>query len=409
MLVYNWGIHLLVFAMKIAAPFNSKAKLWVEGRKDIFKRIAQAINPGDRIVWIHAASLGEFEQGRPVIERIKKEFPNRKILLTFYSPSGYEVRKGYEGVDYIFYLPADTLSNARRFVGLVRPEIAIIVKYEFWLNILNELYMLGCKTYLISAIFREDQIFFKKQGGVFRDALSDFKMIFVQNNHSKELLKGIGIDQVEVAGDTRFDRVASIAINSPNNDIVQRFQNGSKIFIAGSTWGPDEEVIKPMIERYTNLKFIIAPHEMVQDRIDAIISGSSRKGIRYTECVGSDINLAEYDFLIIDTIGILSSVYRYAKYAYIGGGFGVGIHNTLEAATFGLPLVFGTNYSKFKEARDMIETGAATTITCSEGLNTWIHEMEADGELYEKRHLLAQSYVQDNVGATDKIMKYIFK
>ena len=409
MLLYNLGIDLLVILMKIVSPFNSKAKLWVEGRKNIFKRIAQSVNPGDRIVWIHAASLGEFEQGRPVIERIKKEFPERKILLTFFSPSGYEVRKGYEGVDYIFYLPADTLSNAKRFVGLVRPEVAIIIKYEFWLNILNQLHRVGCKTYLISAIFRDDQIFFKKHGEIFREALRGFKMIFVQNNHSKELLNSIDIDNVQVAGDTRFDRVASIANNSPMNEVVERFKNGSKIFIAGSTWGLDEEVIKPMMEKYKNLKFIIAPHEMEQDRIKGIISDSSRKVIRYTECVGSDVNLEEYDVLIIDTIGILSSVYRYAHYAYIGGGFGVGIHNTLEAATFGLPLVFGTNYSKFKEARDMIESGAATSISCSEGLDLWLSEMEANEDLYDKRHLLAQAYVQDNVGATDKIMKYIFK
>ena len=408
MFIYNVGIHLFALLMRVAALFNTKAKLWVDGRRGIFKHIAQSINTGDRIVWIHAASLGEFEQGRPVIERIKRDYPERKILLTFFSPSGYEVRKGYEGVDYIFYLPADTLSNAKRFVGLVRPEVAIIIKYEFWLNILSQLHRVRCKTYLISAIFREDQIFFKKYGEIFREALRGFKVIFVQNDQSKELLSSIGIDQVVVAGDTRFDRVASIANSSPNNDIVERFQNGSKVFIAGSTWGLDEEVIKPMIEKYTDLKFIIAPHEMVQDRIDALISGSSRRGIRYTECISGGVNLAEYDVLIIDTIGILSSVYRYARYAYIGGGFGVGIHNTLEAATFGLPLIFGPNYLKFKEARDMIASGAATTITSSDGLDVWLSDMEERGELYEERHLLAQSYVQDNIGATDLIIKKIF-
>lgn len=299
---------------------------------------------------MHVASLGEFEQGRPIIEKIRLEHPRYKILLTFFSPSGYEIRKDYPGADYIFYLPIDTPRNARRFLDIVRPEIAIFVKYEFWINLLTGLRRRGIRTYIVSAIFRRNSVFFRQWGGLWRQALETFDTLFVQNEESRILLGKLGFDNVVVAGDTRFDRVAQIAANAKRIELVERFRGGERLFVAGSTWGPDEELLIELMNANPGIKFVVAPHEMDESRIARLIGETRGGAVRYTRCTDSTV-LDDKQLLILDTVGILASVYGYATWAYIGGGFGVGIHNTLEAATFGLPVAFGPNYAKFKEAR----------------------------------------------------------
>ena len=267
-LLYNLGILLYNLLVAIVSPWNTKAKQWRDGRKNLFKRMAESISAGDRVVWIHVASLGEFEQGRPIIEKIHKEQPQYKILVTFYSPSGYEIRKNYSGADYIFYLPIDTLYNAKKFLDIAHPEVAIIVKYEFWLNLLGELKRRKIRTYLVSAIFRKNSVFFRSYGSIWRQALDSFEQMFVQNEESKELLHSIGFDNVVVAGDTRFDRVAEIAQSVKPIEIVERFKGESRLFVAGSTWGPDEEILQVLINNNPEVKFVVAPHEMEQSRIE---------------------------------------------------------------------------------------------------------------------------------------------
>ena len=408
MWLYNIGIYLFVAGVRLAALFHPKARLWLRGRKHIFRRLQEAIPEGKRIFWIHAASLGEFEQGRPLIEAVRAEHPEYAILLTFFSPSGYEIRKNYPGADYIFYLPADTPRNARRFLQIVHPEIAVFVKYEFWLNYLNRLRKSDCRTFIISAIFRSDSVFFRWYGGIFRRGLRAFERLFVQNSDSELLLDSIDISNISIAGDTRFDRVNAIAASARRIGIVERFTTGGKrVFVAGSTWPPDEELLLELIGCWSDMKFIIAPHEIDPARIERLRSRLNTPSARYTECTETT-DLSATRVLFIDTIGILSSVYQYAHYAYIGGGFGVGIHNILEAATFGLPIVFGPNYMKFKEAREMITLGAACSIHTFDELNEWLSALEVNTTTYEHTRQLSARYISQNKGATDKIMKYIF-
>lgn len=388
------------FLVSIAAHFNIKARLWTDGRKNIFARLEEAIKPDNKIIWVHCASLGEFEQGRPVIEALRKSMPEHKILLTFFSPSGYEIRKNYQGADYIFYLPADTARNAKRFISIVHPEVAVFIKYEFWLNYLRELKHSGCRTFIVSAIFRRNSVFFKWYGGIFRKALTTFEHIFVQNSASQEMLGELGLKNVTIAGDTRFDRVATIATAAKRIEIVERFTNNAPTFVAGSTWEPDEQLIMGLIATHPELKFIIAPHEMEQQRIDHFIEQSPRKAIRYTQCT-PQTDLEHTEVLVIDTIGILSSIYQYASYAYIGGGFGVGIHNTLEAATFGLPIAFGPNYHKFKEACEMIEIGASRSVSTIEQLDQWLSELEQNPDKHSHNRALSSDYIKKNKGATN--------
>ncbi len=407
MLLYNAGIGLFGLGVRIASAFNPKARLWIEGRKGIFSRMANAISPNDKVLWVHAASLGEFEQGRPIIEVVRKQHPEYKILLTFFSPSGYEIRKNYAGADYIFYLPNDTPRNVRQFLRIAHPEIAVFIKYEFWLNYLRELKRSGCRTFIVSAIFRRNSVFFRPYGGMFRRALKNFEHLFVQNSESKQLLADIGIENVTIAGDTRFDRVAAIASQAKQLDLVERFSAESRIFIAGSTWPPDEQLLMQMIGHYPEIKFILAPHEMDQARIDKFIADCPRKAVRYTQCDDkTDLHAAQV--LIIDTIGILSSIYQYAHYAYIGGGFGVGIHNTLEAATFGLPIAFGPNYLKFQEARDLIAIGAAKSIRTFNELEQWLAALIADPSLYAETREKSAGYVSSHQGATKLILATLF-
>jgi 3-deoxy-D-manno-octulosonic-acid transferase len=395
-------------AIGIAALRNKKAKQWKEGRRNIFAKMAAAIKPNERIVWVHAASLGEFEQGRPIIEQIKREQPEIKILLTFFSPSGYEIRKNYEGADYIFYLPIDRRSCARRFIEIVRPEAAIFIKYEFWLNYLAELRERNIPTYIVSTIFRRNSIFFRPWGGAWRKALGTFSTLFVQNEESKQLLKEIGITNVVVAGDTRFDRVAAIAKAAKKIPLIERFKGESPLFVAGSTWGPDEQILIELINDNPSIRFVIAPHEMDEARIKHLIASIKGGAVRYTDS-SEDSDFSQQQVLILDTVGILSSVYGYATWSYIGGGFGVGIHNTLEAATFGLPIAFGPKYQKFKEACDMVALGAAKSITSYDELKQWFEPLRDDKELLTKVSGSAKGYAEANCGATELIVKAVLK
>lgn len=404
---YNFGLSLYAWVIRLASARHRKARLWTEGRKDLFRRMTEAIDPDARIVWIHVASLGEFEQGRPIIERIRKSHPEYKILLTFFSPSGYEIRKDYKGVDYVFYLPIDTPRNARRFLDAAHPEIAIFVKYEFWLNLLRELRRRKIRTYIVSAIFRRNSVFFRPYGGMWRQALESFDTLFVQNEESKRLLAELGFDNVVVAGDTRFDRVAEIARAAKHIDVVERFKGDSRLFVAGSTWGPDEELLIRLMKENPEVKFVIAPHEMDEGRIERLIAETRGGALRYTGCT-SRTSYGRRQLLILDTVGLLASVYGYADWSYIGGGFGVGIHNTLEAATFGLPVAFGPNYRKFKEARDLVTLGAARSITDYESLRAWYIPLRDNEEFLQKTCRIAKDYTMRHQGATGIIVKTIF-
>ena len=406
MLLYNFCVAVYARLIALASLWNPKAKLWTTGRKNVFERMARAISPSDRIVWIHVASLGEFEQGRPLMEQIRKQYPEFKILLTFFSPSGYEVRKDYKGADYIFYMPIDTPRNVGRFLDIAHPEIAVFVKYEFWLNYLRQLKARGTRPYVSSSIFRRNSIFFRSYGFLWRQALDAFDRIFVQNEESRELLHGIGFDNVIVAGDTRFDRVAAIAEAVKRIDAIETFKGDAPLFIAGSTWRPDEEILMELIDDNPRIKFVIAPHEMDEARINRIMTQTCGRAVRYTHCDAQ--SLARSQVLILDTVGILASVYRYASWAYIGGGFGVGIHNTLEAATFALPIAFGPNYAKFKEARDMVALGAATKVESAEELKRWFAPLRDDSVLRAKVSSTAKDYTVKNQGATSLIMRVAF-
>lgn len=402
---YNLGIQMYTGGIKAASPFVEKAGLWVSGRKNLFEELRRKVS-GGRIIWIHAASLGEFEQGRPVIEAVREQYPHYRILLTFFSPSGYEIRRNYEGADWVFYLPADSPRNVSKFLDTVRPEMAIFIKYEFWLNYLSELSKRGIPTYIISAAFRQDSIFFRSYGKPFRKALSSFRRIFVQDENSMRLLEEIGARNVSVAGDTRFDRVAKIATDAKRLPLIADFTGEAPVFVAGSTWEPDEEILIKLINANPGIKFIVAPHEMDEKRIAKLIASTEGGAVRYTQ-YDKTTHGKGCRLLVVDTIGILSSVYSYGDYAYIGGGFGAGIHNTLEAAAFGIPVAFGPNYGKFREARELIETGAAQSVSSYGELAAWLNELD-NKKSYVSASAAAGDYVRSRCGATDIILQEIF-
>lgn len=406
MWLYNLLMQLYGWAIRLAALRHRKARCWVEGREHLFERMEQTIDRKARIVWVHVASLGEFEQGRPIIEELRRSHPEYKILVTFFSPSGYEIRKRYPHADYIFYLPLDTRRNVRCFLNTVNPEIAIFVKYEFWLNMLFELRRRKIRTFIVSAIFRRNSVFFRFYGGLWREALETFEVLFVQNEESKRLLAELGFDNVIIAGDTRFDRVAEIARQAKKIDLVERFKGEQPLFVAGSTWGPDEELLLPLINANPTLKFIVAPHEMNEQRIQHLIDQTKGGAVRYTQC-NETTDFAQTQVLILDTVGLLASAYGYATWSYIGGGFGVGIHNTLEAATFGLPIAFGPNYKKFKEACDLVTLGAACSVQTSEELTAWFTPLRDDAEQLQKAGRIAREYTLRHQGATNLIVKTI--
>jgi len=401
--LYNLGIRIYQILVAVVSLFNKKAKLFRDGRKGWEKRLRESIKENDRVVWFHCASLGEFEQGRPVIEAFKIKYPDVKILLTFFSPSGYEIRKNYQGADYIFYLPLDTYWNSKSFIDIVNPVATIFVKYEFWYFYLNGLKKRGVPTYVISAIFRPEQAFFKWYGGWYRKFLANFQHLFVQNESSKELLASIGVNNVTVAGDTRFDRVIANAQAAKVIPLIEQFVGDSKVMVAGSTWPKDEEII---VEHFKtnphNLKLIIAPHEIHEQEIEKLRNSFGLKTLRYTK--PDECNPCEAQVLIIDTIGILSSIYRYGHISYIGGGFGVGIHNTLEAAVFGIPVLFGPNYQRFQEAVDLIETGTAKSITSIEEFDNSVKfYISLDQKVIDIKRI-NHNFFSTKSGATIKIL-----
>nr|WP_320117591.1 glycosyltransferase N-terminal domain-containing protein [uncultured Marinifilum sp.] len=403
---YNLSVRIYVLLIRIAANFNPKAKQWLDGRKNLFAKLEKAVKGKQNIVWFHSASLGEFEQGRPVIENFKEKYPECKILLTFFSPSGYEVRKNYEAADFIFYLPPDFAANARRFMDIVNPKMAFFIKYEFWHHYLKELKKRNVPTYIFSTIFRPNQLFFKGYGGFHRKMLSAFTHLFVQNNESVSLLKNIGLKNVTLTGDTRFDRVYTIAKGAKILPKVEGFSQNRPVLIAGSTWPKDEEnIIKYINTSKNNYKYIIAAHEVNEDHINAITSKIAKSWVRYTKASKQEIDNAEV--LVIDCIGVLSSLYRYGTVAYIGGGFGKGIHNTLEAATFGMPIIFGPNYHKFQEAKDLIKIGASN---CYDHYSELCDLLDSYHENIQKRTqsgLQSKNYVDEKRGASAKILAEI--
>ena len=392
--------------VRIISPFNAKARLWSNGRRGMFERMCSTIAKGDRIVWIHVASLGDFEQGRPLVDYVKEHYPDHKILLTFFSPSGYEVRKNYKNADYVFYIPADTKRNARKFLDIVNPEVVIFVKYEFWLNMLAELRKRNIRTFIASAIFRRNSIFFNPFGFWWRRALRCFDTLFVQDELSKSLLAELGVTNVVVAGDTRFDRVSAIAESAEKVDVVEQFKDNDRLFVAGSTWGPDEDILIPLINEHPDIKFVIAPHEMDEARIERILHDVKGGAVRYTQLSAGD--LADKQVLVLDTMGLLSRVYGSAEWAYIGGGFGAGIHNTLEAAVYGLPVAFGPKYRKFKEARDLIELGVGRSVTEEYELKAWFDELKNDADYLARLSAIAKVYVGKHRGATERVVDAIF-
>ncbi|MBR8537912.1 3-deoxy-D-manno-octulosonic acid transferase [Carboxylicivirga sediminis] len=405
-LLYNIGIGAYSIALKLLAPFNVKAKLLHEGRKETQRRIKELRLEG-KVVWIHAASLGEFEQGRPIIEKIKEQHPDYKVVLTFFSPSGYEVRKNFDLADHVLYLPADTWRNAKAFIQAVNPEKVFFIKYEFWHHFLRELAKRRVPVYGVSMIFRKEQTFFKSYGGWFRNMLKTFDKLYVQDEVSGNLLAGIGIINYSVAGDTRFDRVRTIAGESKDFELIERFvASGQKVIVAGSTWAPDEDILLNYIQKVNDgVKLIIAPHEIHREHIKQIEEKLNVPFFRYTE------EAAEPDkarVLIVDTIGMLSSIYKYGQVAYIGGGFGVGIHNTLEAATYGMPVLFGPNYRKFKEARDLIEVKGGFSVKDANEFNRQMESLWDEPDTLKALSANARQYVDRMCGATSLIMTELF-
>jgi 3-deoxy-D-manno-octulosonic-acid transferase len=404
-LIYNLGIYLYYLMILAASPFNRKAALWIRGRKGLMRKIAGTIDPETALTWFHCSSLGEFEQGRPVMEELKRRDPARKILLTFYSPSGYEIRKNWEGADYVFYLPLDTRRNARRFHRLLNIEQAFFVKYEFWYHFLSGLYRRDIPVYLVSGIFRKNQVFFRWYGKWYRNILKGFSQLFVQQESSAMLLRSSGIDRVSVTGDTRFDRVNQIVRNIRPDDRFLKFCGENRIIVAGSTWPDDEEILTRFIHHSgESQKWIIAPHEIRESGIVRLSQSLTTKVQRYTRL--EETSLEETRVLIIDTVGLLSSLYQYADITYIGGGFGKGIHNTLEAATFGKPVVFGPNYRKFQEAKDLVERQAAFPVSDFESLNSVLSRLLQDKSLLKSSGESSAEYVKSMQGASSRIVDF---
>jgi 3-deoxy-D-manno-octulosonic-acid transferase len=409
--IYNLIVVFADFILKIAALFNPKIKLFVDGRKSVYKLLSNKIKAYDKTIWFHAASLGEYEQGLPVMERMKSRFPNHLIVLTFFSPSGYEVRKNNTIADVTVYLPLDTKSNVEKFMEIVRPDMAFFIKYEYWPNYLNALKNRETPTYLISGIFREDQLFFKWYGGFYRNALNAFEHFFVQNSKSKDLLLKLGKSNVTVSGDTRFDRVASILNRDNALEFIEEFKNNSLTIVVGSSWPKDESLLVSYINSTENVKFIIAPHNIKTEQIQALKNSISKKTILFSEVdftSSNPINLADFDVFIIDTIGILMKIYSYADIAYVGGGFGnPGVHNILEPATFGVPVVIGPNYSHFPEATALVNMEGCISISTQEELNEAFDNLIQNQDIRFERGHICSTFVEMNKNATEIIMNHI--
>jgi 3-deoxy-D-manno-octulosonic-acid transferase len=403
-IIYQIGIALYVLAIRIAANFNPKAKLWLAGRENILESIALSLGENEKRIWFHYASLGEFEQGRPVQEAIRAQYPDHKIVMTFFSPSGYEAKKTHAAADYVFYLPMDGARRSKQFIELINPTQAYFTKYEFWYFYFQYLAQKNIPLFLISGIFRKEQIFFKWYGGFYSDILKQVRFFFVQNESSKNLLNNIGIEQVMITGDTRFDRVAANAAKQHQNEIIAQFVKGNDIILGGSTWNPDEKIIASLLNN-SNFKFIIAPHEIKESRLQEIEATFNNDCIRYSQANLTNVSAAKV--LIIDNIGMLNSLYQYASIAYIGGGFGVGIHNTLEAAAFGKPVIFGPNYNKFDEAKQLIAIGAASSIHNTESFIAAIDQLYNNETNYLAACEKSRQFIASGKGASEKIMEKI--
>ena len=415
-MIYNIVIYFVLWGIAIASLFNEKVRKMWRGEREAFKILKQKVDPNAKYIWFHAASLGEFEQGRPLMERIRKDYPQYKILLTFYSPSGYEVRKNYEGADIICYMPVDTRLNAIRFLRLVRPVMAFFIKYEFWSNFLHILKHRNIPTYSMSSIFREDQVFFKWYGRSYAGVLKCFTRFFVQNEESKRLLEGIGITAVDVVGDTRFDRVLQIKEAAKQLPICEAFRTGVassqsadvphhdfKVFVAGSSWPPDENIFIPFFNEHKDWRLLIAPHVIAEEHLKLILSLiKGKKVVRYTQTTPEEA--AEADVLIIDCFGLLSSMYNYGDVAYIGGGFGVGIHNTLEAAVWNMPVIFGPNNKKFQEAQGLLKSGGGFEINTYEDFSGLMSSLMNDETFLKQAGDKAGTFVAHLAGATDKVL-----
>ena len=415
-MIYNIVIYFVLWGIAIASLFNEKVRKMWRGERKAFKILKQKVDPNAKYIWFHAASLGEFEQGRPLMERIRKGYPQYKILLTFYSPSGYEVRKNYEGADIICYMPVDTRLNAIRFLRLVRPVMAFFIKYEFWSNFLHILKHRNIPTYSVSSIFREDQVFFKWYGRNYAGVLKCFTRFFVQNEESKRLLEGIGITAVDVVGDTRFDRVLQIKEAAKQLPICEAFRTGVassqsadvphhdfKVFVAGSSWPPDENIFIPFFNEHKDWRLLIAPHVIAEEHLKLILSLiKDKKVVRYTQTTPEEA--AEADVLIIDCFGLLSSMYNYGDVAYIGGGFGVGIHNTLEAAVWNMPVIFGPNNKKFQEAQGLLKSGGGFEINTYEDFSGLMNSLMNDEAFLKQAGDKAGAFVAHLAGATDKVL-----
>lgn len=415
-MIYNIVIYFVLWGIAIASLFNEKVRKMWRGEREAFRILKQKVDPNAKYIWFHAASLGEFEQGRPLMERIRKDYPQYKILLTFYSPSGYEVRKNYEGADIICYMPVDTRLNAIRFLRLVRPVMAFFIKYEFWSNFLHILKHRNIPTYSVSSIFREDQVFFKWYGRSYAGVLKCFTRFFVQNEESKRLLEGIGITAVDVVGDTRFDRVLQIKEAAKQLPICEAFRTGVassqsadvphhdfKVFVAGSSWPPDENIFIPFFNEHKDWRLLIAPHVIAEEHLKLILSLiKGKKVVRYTQTTPEEA--AEADVLIIDCFGLLSSMYNYGDVAYIGGGFGVGIHNTLEAAVWNMPVIFGPNNKKFQEAQGLLKSDGGFEINTYEDFSALMSSLMNDETFLKQAGDKAGAFVAHLAGATDKVL-----
>lgn len=415
-MIYNIVIYFVLWGIAIASLFNEKVRKMWRGEREAFKILKQKVDPNAKYIWFHAASLGEFEQGRPLMERIRKDYPQYKILLTFYSPSGYEVRKNYEGADIICYMPVDTRLNAIRFLRLVRPVMAFFIKYEFWSNFLHILKHRNIPTYSVSSIFREDQVFFKWYGRNYAGVLKCFTRFFVQNEESKRLLEGIGITAVDVVGDTRFDRVLQIKEAAKQLPICEAFRTGVassqsadvphhdfKVFVAGSSWPPDENIFIPFFNEHKDWRLLIAPHVIAEEHLKLILSLiKGKKVVRYTQTTPEEA--ADADVLIIDCFGLLSSMYNYGDVAYIGGGFGVGIHNTLEAAVWNMPVIFGPNNKKFQEAQGLLKSDGGFEINTYEDFSALMSSLMNDETFLKQAGDKAGAFVAHLAGATDKVL-----
>lgn len=409
MFFYNLAIYLYAFVVRVISPFHRKARKMIVGHKQTYKILKENIDPNSEYIWFHAASLGEFEQGRPIIEAVRKKHPEYKILLTFFSPSGYEVRKNYNQADVVCYLPFDKKRNVKKFLKLAQPKLAIFIKYEFWYNFVNQLNKRDIPVYMVSATFRANQIFFKWYGFSIRGILDKYARICVQDENSAQLLQKIGKTNVAVCGDTRFDRVIDIKEQSKPLEIIELFteqrNNNEKIFIAGSSWPKDEDIFIPYFNNNLEVRLIIAPHEIDEAHLKYIEGNLKRPFIRYSQATTN--NVQNYDCVIIDSFGLLSSVYRYGDIAYVGGGFGVGIHNILEAAVYSMPVIFGPNFKKFREAFELIENGGGYSIKDKQSFTGLMDEFMQYEETLQAAGEHAGSYVQKNKGAVTAVLEQI--